>query len=67
MRALELAEAGASLVPGDDRLWSAGTRRPTLVAGLELSADVLGLPAEEILRIGAKTGEGVAELLDAMR
>lgn len=46
VRALELAEAGASLVPGDDRLWSAGTRRPTLVAGLELSADVLALRIE---------------------
>ena len=46
VRALELAEAGASLVPGDDRLWSAGTRRPTLVAGLELSTDTLGLRIE---------------------
>jgi len=46
VRALELAEAGASLVPGDDRLWSAGTRRPTLVAGLGLSADVLALRIE---------------------
>ncbi len=27
---------------------------------------VLGLPADEILRISAKTGEGVAELLDAV-
>src|SRR4051795_13395553 len=27
---------------------------------------VLGVPAEEILRISAKTGEGVAELLDAV-
>ncbi len=27
---------------------------------------VLGIPAEEILRISAKTGEGVPELLDAM-
>ena len=27
---------------------------------------VLGLPAEEILRISAKTGEGVAELLDGL-
>jgi len=46
VRALELAEAGASLVPGDDRLWSAGTRRPTLVAGLELSTDALALRIE---------------------
>ncbi len=28
--------------------------------------NVLGIPAEEILRISAKTGEGVAELLDAV-
>ena len=28
---------------------------------------VLGIPADEILRISAKTGEGVAELLDAAR
>jgi GTP-binding protein LepA len=27
---------------------------------------VLGIPAEEVLRISAKTGEGVAELLDAV-
>ncbi len=38
VRALELAESGVSLVPSSDRLWSADTRRPTLVVGLELSA-----------------------------
>ena len=38
VRALELAEAGSSLVPAEDRLWSAGTRLPTLIAGLELPA-----------------------------
>src|ERR1017187_9087344 len=27
---------------------------------------VLGIPAEEVLRISAKTGDGVAELLDAV-
>ena len=36
VRALELAEGGASLVPEHDRLWSEETRRPTLVAGLDL-------------------------------
>ncbi len=41
VRALELAEAGASLVRGGNRLWSETTRRPTLVAGLELSSGVL--------------------------
>ena len=30
VRALELAEAGASLVPDDDRLWASTTRHPTL-------------------------------------
>ena len=41
VRALELAEAGASLVPADDRLWSEEMRRPTLVVGLDLSREVL--------------------------
>jgi tRNA dimethylallyltransferase len=41
VRALELAEAGASLVPVRDRLWSGEMRRPTLLVGLELSAELL--------------------------
>jgi tRNA dimethylallyltransferase len=41
VRALELAEAGASLVPADDRLWSDDLRRPTVVAGLDVPAAVL--------------------------
>jgi tRNA dimethylallyltransferase len=41
VRALELAEAGASLVPARDRLWSAEMRRPTLVFGLELPEGLL--------------------------
>ncbi len=41
VRALELAEAGSSLVPVLDRLWSAEFRRPTLVVGLDLPRDVL--------------------------
>jgi len=51
VRALELAEAGSSLVPAEDRLWSAGTRLPTLIAGLELPA------AELERRIVHRTGE----------
>jgi tRNA dimethylallyltransferase len=43
VRALELAEAGSSLRPGHDRLWSADTRHPTLVVGLDL-------PREELTR-----------------
>ena len=49
VRALELAEAGSSLRPGagEDRLWSAETRHPTLVVGLEVPPEVL---AERIER-----------------
>jgi tRNA dimethylallyltransferase len=41
VRALELAEAGGSLAPGEGRLWSEETRRPTLIFGLEVPKDVL--------------------------
>jgi len=34
VRALELAELGASLAPADDRLFAADTRRPTRIFGL---------------------------------
>jgi len=39
VRALELAEAGAS--PAGDELWSQETRHPTLVFGLDVPQDVL--------------------------
>jgi len=41
VRALELAEAGASLTAGQDRLWSEDTRRPTLVVGLDVTPEDL--------------------------
>jgi tRNA dimethylallyltransferase len=41
VRALELAETGSSLATAHDRLWDVKTRRPTLVAGLEVPAEVL--------------------------
>jgi len=41
VRALELAEAGHSLAPDQDRLWSQETRYPTLIFGLELPRDEL--------------------------
>ena len=41
VRALELAEAGASLAPSEARLWSEQTRHPTLLVGLEVPMDVL--------------------------
>jgi tRNA dimethylallyltransferase len=41
VRALELAEAGSSLAPSEDRLWGGGTRHPTLVVGLDVPKDEL--------------------------
>jgi tRNA dimethylallyltransferase len=49
VRALELAASGRSLAPEQDRLWTADTRHPTLIFGLEL-------PPEELeRRIVART------------
>jgi tRNA dimethylallyltransferase len=50
VRALELTEAGASLAPGEDRLWSGETRHPTLVVGLDVPKDVLEQRIEERTR-----------------
>jgi tRNA dimethylallyltransferase len=47
VRALELAEAGTSLAPAEDRLWATHTRRPTLIAGLDVSRHVLERRIEE--------------------
>jgi tRNA dimethylallyltransferase len=41
VRALELVEAGSSLRPAEDRLWSGGLRRSTLVVGLDVPREVL--------------------------
>src|SRR5690348_10117307 len=41
VRALELAEAGSSLRPGRDTLWSDETRHPTRIFGLEVSQEEL--------------------------
>jgi tRNA dimethylallyltransferase len=41
VRALELAEAGGSLVPPRNTLWAAETRHPTLIVGLDLPAAVV--------------------------
>jgi tRNA dimethylallyltransferase len=49
VRALELTDAGRSLKPAADRLWSGDTRHPTVVIGLDV-------PREELLRrIGERT------------
>ncbi len=41
VRALELWEAGGTLVPEQPRLWTAELRLPTLVVGLETSRETL--------------------------
>jgi tRNA dimethylallyltransferase len=46
VRALELSEAGHSLVRADSRLWSGPLRHPTLVFGLELERELLGVRIE---------------------
>jgi tRNA dimethylallyltransferase len=43
VRALELTDAGRSLKPEADRLWSRDTRHPTVVVGLDV-------PREELIR-----------------
>jgi tRNA dimethylallyltransferase len=50
VRALELAEAGASLAPESDRLWSEDTRHPTLLVTLEIPPPLL----EERIRTRAR-------------
>ena len=58
VRALELAEAGHSLA-GGDRLWSAATRRPTLILGLDLPPEELERRVRE--RTNAMFSRGVVE------
>ena len=54
VRALELAEQGASLAPERDRLWGEGMRRPAVVA-------VVSWPRAELrARIAARTGAMLA-------
>jgi tRNA dimethylallyltransferase len=59
VRALELAEAGASLVPERDRLSTEETRYPTLVFGLEVPPEELARRIEE--RGTAMFGAGAVE------
>ncbi len=41
VRALELAEIGRSLRPANSRLWTTGTRHPTVIFGLEVDREEL--------------------------
>ncbi|HEY6961086.1 MAG TPA: hypothetical protein VI408_04270 [Gaiellaceae bacterium] len=56
IRALELAEAGHSLAPADDRLWTEDTRLGTTVVALDLPLDVLDMRIEERARAMAAAG-----------
>jgi tRNA dimethylallyltransferase len=50
IRALELTEAGTTLAPARDRLWSEETRLPSLVFGLDGSKELLARRIEERTR-----------------
>ena len=58
VRALELAEAGHSLAPADDRLWTEDTRLPTTIVALELPLAELDRRIEERTRAMAAAGAG---------
>jgi tRNA dimethylallyltransferase len=62
VRALELVEAGASLAPAKDRLWTSHTRHATLIAGLDVA------PGELEQRIVARTDAMFADgVVDEVR
>jgi tRNA dimethylallyltransferase len=65
VRALELAEAGSSLRPGTDALWSAETRHPTRIFGLDVPSEELGRRIEARTRVMFERGvkEEVARAL----
>jgi tRNA dimethylallyltransferase len=56
VRALELAEAGSSLRPAADRLWTEEMRHPTLVAGLDVPAEEVARRIEERARAMVERG-----------
>jgi tRNA dimethylallyltransferase len=58
VRALELAEAGSSLAPSTDRLWTEDTRLPTVIVALDLALEELDRRIDE--RTSAMAGAGAA-------
>jgi tRNA dimethylallyltransferase len=56
VRALELAEVGASLAPASDELWAEGTRLPTTIVGLDVPLEVLDERIEERTRAMVTAG-----------
>ncbi|MDQ2984836.1 MAG: tRNA (adenosine(37)-N6)-dimethylallyltransferase MiaA [Actinomycetota bacterium] len=56
VRGLELAETGASLRPGRDRLWTEETRHPTIVFGLDVPRQALENRIEQRTRAMFEAG-----------
>jgi tRNA dimethylallyltransferase len=56
VRALELAEAGSSLVPTGDRLWTRDTRLPTMIFALDVPLEELDRRIDERTRAMAAAG-----------
>lgn len=56
VRALELAEAGASLAPESDELWTEDTRVPATIVALDLPLEVLDERIEERTRAMVEAG-----------
>jgi tRNA dimethylallyltransferase len=56
VRALELAEAGFSLAPARDRLWTADTRLPTTIVALDAPLEVLDRRIERRTREMVEAG-----------
>ena len=56
VRALELWEAGSTLVPEQPRLWTAPTRLPTLVVGLDVPPEALAARIEARARPHVRAG-----------
>jgi tRNA dimethylallyltransferase len=65
VRALELAEQGASLAPEHDRLWGDGMRRPALVAVVTWPRDALRARIAE--RTATMLAAGAVEEVRALR
>jgi tRNA dimethylallyltransferase len=56
VRALELAEAGASLAPETDRLWTEDTRLPTAIVALDVPLEILDARIEARTRAMVERG-----------
>lgn len=56
IRALELADAGHSLAPAQDRLWTEDTRLPTTIVALDVPVDELDRRIDERTRAMAAAG-----------